>query len=158
MTDVQPTAEAAIFFMAITGGDRGGEGAGRRGDANPSAAVRRVLIVEDEALVAMSMEQALAEAGYDVLAIVDTEGEAVAAAARLRPDIILMDIALRSGSGLSAARAIRTSSQARIVFVTGTSDRGTEAEAAELGAALIRKPFLAEEFAAWVREFTSGSR
>ncbi len=158
MIDVQRTPEAAVVLMAMASGAGGSDDhTARRESGKAAVAGRRILIVEDEALVAMSMEQALIEAGYDVLAIVDTEGDAVAAADRLRPDIILMDVTLRNGSGLSAARMIRKSSPVRVIFVTGTSDRRTEAEAAELGAALIRKPFIADEFAARVRALTPSS-
>ena len=69
---------------------------------NPS-----VLIVEDEGLVAMNMESALAEAGFRVLGIVDTEADAIDAALRLKPDVILMDITLREGDGICAARTIQ---------------------------------------------------
>jgi DNA-binding NarL/FixJ family response regulator len=112
-----------------------------------------VLIVEDEALVALNMELALEEAGYRVLGKADTELAAVAAANRLRPDIILMDITLRSGNGISAAREIQQSLTTRIIFVSGNSDPATLAAAAELApAGFIRKPFVTERLAALVYE------
>jgi two-component system, response regulator PdtaR len=110
-----------------------------------------VLIVEDEALVAMNIEFALEEAGYRVLGKADTELAAVEAANRLRPDIILMDITLRSGNGISAVREIQKSLTARIIFISGNSDPRTLAAAEELlPAGFIRKPFVTERLAALV--------
>lgn len=115
---------------------------------NPS-----VLIVEDEGLVAMNIESALAEAGFRVLAVVDTEAEAIDAALRLKPDIILMDIALREGDGISAAKTIQRALDVHIVFVSGNSDPTTLAAARETqSSGFIRKPFLTERLAGLIRE------
>jgi DNA-binding NarL/FixJ family response regulator len=114
-----------------------------------------VLIVEDEALVALNMEIALEEAGYRVLGKADTELAAVEAANRLRPDIILMDITLRSGNGISAARSLQQSLRTRIIFISGNSDSGTLAAAEELSpSGFIRKPFVTERLAVLVQAAT----
>src|ERR1044072_4783653 len=111
-----------------------------------SGTAKRILIVEDEALIAMDMAVALNRAGFEVLDTVDTEADAVDASRRLQPDIILMDITLRQGDGISAARAIMASSAARLIFVSGNSDPRTLASVAVLGAlAFIRKPFVGDE-------------
>jgi two-component system, response regulator PdtaR len=116
------------------------------------AVLRRILIVEDEALVAMNMESALVEEGFDVVGIVDTEADAVAAAYRFKPDVVLMDITLREGDGISAARAILKDFAVRIVFVSGNSDPLTLAAAQEMKpAGFIRKPFITHQFANLVR-------
>ena len=112
-----------------------------------------VLIVEDEALVAMNMEMALGEAGFHVLGVVDTEYAAVQAAKRLKPAIVLMDITLRDGSGIAAARAIHGLGNSRIIFVSGNSDPRTLQATGELqGSGFIRKPFVTERLAALVRQ------
>lgn len=117
-----------------------------------AAAPLRVLIVEDEALVAMDMEAALAEDGFEILGIVDCESDAVAAADRLKPDIILMDITLRAGDGISAAKTILKRLGARIVFVSANSDPVTLAAAQQLKpAGFIRKPFVTGRLAAQLR-------
>ena len=55
----------------------------------------RVLLVEDEVLIAMLLIQVLEEMGHDVCATESTEFFAVAAAARCRPDMIIADARLR---------------------------------------------------------------
>jgi DNA-binding NarL/FixJ family response regulator len=116
----------------------------------------RVLIVEDEGLVAMNIESALAEGGFNITGIVDTEADAVAAAERLKPDIILMDITLRDGDGISAARTILKRLETCIIFVSGNSDPLTLAAAQELKpAAFIRKPFVTDSLAQLVRKALS---
>ncbi|MGH6923935.1 MAG: response regulator [Propylenella sp.] len=101
-----------------------------------------VLIVEDEFLVALEMEQMLIEANHEVLAIVDSERAAVTEDERLEPDIILMDIALRRGDGIAAARTIRQRRDVPVIFVSANADPDTLARAAEVQpAAYIRKPF-----------------
>ena len=111
-----------------------------------SGTAKRILIVEDEALIAMDMAVALNRAGFEVLDTVDTEADAVDASRRLQPDIILMDITLRQGDRISAARAIMASSAARLIFVSGNSDPRTLASVAVLGAVpFIRKPFVGDE-------------
>src|SRR5438045_4080818 len=66
----------------------------------------RVLIVEDEAILAMDMAFSLTQSGFDVVGVADTEREAVLLVDQQRPDVVLMDITLRDGDGLAAARAI----------------------------------------------------
>ena len=117
-----------------------------------TAVPQRILIVEDEALVAMNMEIALAEDGFDILGIVDNETDAVAAAIRLNPDAILLDITLRDGDGISAARSILKVLVTRIIFVSGNSDPVTLAAAQHLKpAGFIRKPFVTDRLAGLVR-------
>ena len=98
----------------------------------------RVLIVEDEAMVAFALEAALVCLGYEVCDIVSTEAEAVAAAKLHRPDIITLDVQLRAGDGIAAAERIRRSEPVAVVFVTGS--RGT-VEAQLPGAVIVDKPF-----------------
>lgn len=106
----------------------------------------RVLIVEDEALIAMDMEEALSNAGYQVVGIADTEAEAILAARHGEADLVLMDITLREGNGISAARALATMSQLKIIFVSGNTDPKTLAAANALRpAGFIRKPFVGQE-------------
>jgi signal transduction histidine kinase len=86
----------------------------------------RVLIVEDEGLIALAMRKTLAEQGYDVVAIAATESEAVAVALHERPDIVLMDIHLKGPSdGVAAATEIRRQLDVPIVFLTAYADGET---------------------------------
>jgi DNA-binding NarL/FixJ family response regulator len=109
----------------------------------------RILIVEDEALVALDIEQVLRSAGFEVVGIADTQAAAVAEATRLAPDLILMDITLREGNGIEAARAL--GARVPIVFVSANADQGTLAAAhAARPAGFIRKPFGPDELVATV--------
>jgi DNA-binding NarL/FixJ family response regulator len=147
---IQPQTSAGYFF-----GDPDQPGDTHLNSLNratKAAAPQRILIVEDEALVAMNMESALTEDGFDILGPVDNEADAVAAAIRLKPDAILMDITLRDGDGISAARSILKDLATRIIFVSGNSDPMTLAAAQQLKpAGFIRKPFVTDRLASLVR-------
>lgn len=84
---------------------------------------RRILIVEDEPLIALSLAEMTEELGYEPLGPVMSEHEAVDAARRQQPDAILMDIRLANGgSGLAAARQIRAVADTPIVFCTAYAE------------------------------------
>lgn len=113
----------------------------------------RVIIVEDEALVALNIEGALSDAGFHVLGVFDTETEAVLAAGRMQPDAVLLDITLREGNGISAAQKIKQMVDTKIVFISGNSDLRTLAAANDVSpAAFIRKPFITETLVKTVTE------
>ena len=79
----------------------------------------RILIVEDEYIVAADLEMKLMRMGYQVIGSAVTGEEAVALADEHRPDIVLMDIQLQgSMDGTEAANAIRARSGTPIIFVT----------------------------------------
>lgn len=103
----------------------------------------RVLVVEDEAIVAMDISAMLRGLGYDVEGPASTGEEAVALAERGRPDLVLMDIMLRGGmDGVEAARRIRETTGAPVVYLTAYADESTllRAKTAEpLG--YLLKPF-----------------
>lgn len=84
----------------------------------------RILIVEDEFMIAMSLETELIEAGYDVIKIVTSGEKAVETAQIESPDVILMDIGLAGKlDGIEAAEKIQSvSPQISIIFMTGYSD------------------------------------
>lgn len=85
----------------------------------------RILIVEDERIVAKNLEERLAELGYQVIASVSS-GKAAIELAELRPDLVLMDIKLEGNlSGIDAARQIWEKYQIPIVYVTSYADRST---------------------------------
>jgi DNA-binding response OmpR family regulator len=67
----------------------------------------RILIVEDEALVAFAMEAHLTDAGHEVVGTADTFTDALRLAEETRPDLVLLDIQLAEGSsGLDVAHAL----------------------------------------------------
>ncbi len=99
--------------------------------------IRRILIVEDEPLVAFDNEYMLKDEGYDVVATVDTPAEALAVIAAEPLDLVLTDIKLSGdGDGIDVARAARAKN-VPVLFVTG---HPTE-EARALGVGCLAKPY-----------------
>jgi two-component system, response regulator PdtaR len=98
----------------------------------------RVLVVEDEAILAMLFSDLLVAMGHEVCAIEATEAGAVAAAARCGPDLMIVDAHLGDGSGVSAVAAILRAGYIPHVFVSG-DPLGDEQLAR--GAVVLQKPF-----------------
>jgi CheY-like chemotaxis protein len=108
----------------------------------------RLLIVEDEAIVAMEIQDRIEDLGWEAAATAATGPDAVRLARRERPDAILMDITLRGGmSGLEAAEAIRAERPVPILFLTATVDERILARIRALDpeADVLSKPFEAHE-------------
>jgi len=79
----------------------------------------RILLVEDDGMVALALAELLETQGHDVLAIATTESEAVAAALDLKPEMMIVDAQLREGSGLGAVDRIQRATRIPHVFVSG---------------------------------------
>ncbi|MGE4440696.1 MAG: putative bifunctional diguanylate cyclase/phosphodiesterase [Desulfomicrobium sp.] len=96
----------------------------------------RILLVEDNAIVAFDMRQRLQKLGYEVQGIIGSGEEAIKAVARQTPSLILMDIFLDGSiDGIEAAQAILKDKQIPIIFLTGHDDEET------LGRAKITETF-----------------
>lgn len=94
--------------------------------AGDMPAPRQVLIVEDEFLLALSIEEMVQQMGYAVCDCVATGRSAVRAAETHRPDIVLMDIRLaQGGDGIDTAKAIRTAFGIRSIFISAHTDPAT---------------------------------
>lgn len=102
----------------------------------------RVLIVEDESILALDLEILVVEQDYYVCDTATHADEAVFKAALYRPDVVLMDIRLADGgNGIEAARQIRDKLQIPCIFVSGNLDRTVmEAIRALHPAGLVPKP------------------
>lgn len=84
----------------------------------------RILIVEDEAIVAEDFQHIITSLGYEVAGCCATADDAIKKAGELHPDLILMDIILKGKKdGLYAAREISTKMDIPVIFVTVYSDR-----------------------------------
>lgn len=112
----------------------------------------RILVVEDEALIAEEIRDRLQSLGADVVAIVDTATDALQAAADHQPDIALMDIRLKGKrDGIEAAAELYSSYQVPSVFLTAYSDHETIARVTRLGQfGYLTKPFRDHDLAATV--------
>ena len=83
----------------------------------------KCLIIEDEALIAFQLKVNLTRAGFVVSAIAARGDQAIEAARKDPPDVILVDIRLLGAmDGIEAASQIRQFSSAHIIFTTGYSD------------------------------------
>ena len=85
--------------------------------------IRKVLIVEDEAIVALDLSDKLKVLGYEVTGITERGEHAVSMARELRPDAVLMDIRLAGKmDGIAAAEQIQKSCGATVIFLTAHSE------------------------------------
>jgi response regulator NasT len=83
----------------------------------------RVLICEDEGLTALRLQTSIAKLGYEVAGEARNGEEAVAAAARLKPDAILMDIRMPKLDGIAATEQIMQARPTAIVMITAYNER-----------------------------------
>ena len=86
----------------------------------------RVLIVEDEALIAMDLAMLVTDLGHNVCAIAASAAGAIAHASAHDPDVVLMDIRLSHGSsGIDAARDLHVRLALRCIFLSANLDEPT---------------------------------
>lgn len=98
----------------------------------------RILIVEDDAIIAMALADLLKGMGHEVCAVAETEPDAVAAARRCNPDLMIVDANLYEGSGISAVAKILLGGFVRHLFMTGDPFAVLEQVP---DAIILRKPF-----------------
>jgi two-component system, response regulator PdtaR len=97
---------------------------------SPSTQRGRILIVEDEFLVALALEHALLEAGFDVVGVAATAEEALELASSERPDLAVVDIRLAGKrDGIEAAIDLLTLRGVRSIFATAHGDPDTRRRA-----------------------------
>lgn len=107
----------------------------------------KILVVEDEAIIAKNIESKLLRAGYDVVDTVYTGNDAVKSALEKKPDIILLDIKLKGETGgIEAAEKIKQVKDIPVIYLTSYTDEDTF-EKAKLTepAAYLSKPFNLDE-------------
>lgn len=101
----------------------------------------RVLIVEDDAAIALSLVNMVQEMGHQVCGLASTAPRAVALADYHRPDVVLCDVRLGNGTnGLQAARQMRSELKLDVVLISGLNPDDSEAR----DLPWIRKPFTQE--------------
>jgi DNA-binding NarL/FixJ family response regulator len=124
----------------------------------PRASAVRVLVADDDRVFAESLSAALTEGDQvDVVGIAENGREAIALAAELRPDVILMDLKTPVIDGLEATRRIReTGLETKILLLSGTDEEtGSRAAAAAGANAFLRKEGDLEELRHVVFEVAS---
>ena len=106
----------------------------------------RVLVAEDEALIRMDLVEMLGELGYDVVGQASDGQVAVDLARSLRPDGVMLDVAMPVRDGLSAAEEICGDAIAAVVLVTAFSQRDVVERATAAGiTGYLVKPFTASD-------------
>jgi len=120
---------------------------------------RRVLIVEDEFLIAVDLEAILRPLGFNC-GLASNPLEAVSLATSNRPDVVLMDVYLGEGcQGIKAARWLREACEIPILFVTGHNDGRTLGRIRELvpGAPVLQKPVSRDRLVEAISEAIRGA-
>jgi PAS domain S-box-containing protein len=104
---------------------------------------KRILIVEDEGIIAKDVERALRKLAYHVTGIVSTGEQALLQAREDRPDLVLMDIMLEGEmDGIETARRIRQEFRIPVVYLTAFGDADTlERATATAPFGYVLKPF-----------------
>jgi CheY-like chemotaxis protein len=86
----------------------------------------KILIAEDENIVALNIKKTLQHLGYEITAIVNSGEDAVKKTSENRPDLILMDIMLKGVvDGIEAAESITKDYNIPIIYLTALSDEKT---------------------------------
>lgn len=138
-----PRPQAPHPLVAVSGPG----GASVTASAASSVALRkqvRVLVVEDEALIALVLSEILEEMGFDVCGSEATEAGAVAAALHHQPGLMIVDARLREGSGIRAVESILRDQFIPHVFTSGDRLEGAGLHPC---AVVLQKPFLEAELA-----------
>lgn len=117
----------------------------------------KVLIVEDEALLAMELESLIEEAGHSVVGWAVSSDEAKAMVGTSKADIAFVDIHLSDGpTGLDVAEHIRRSGQPMVVFMTANPKRIPENFVGAVG--VIAKPYTMNGVMSALRYLQEGVR
>ena len=103
----------------------------------------RILIVEDEQIIALDIQTTLGSCGYMVVGHTDNGVDAILKAAELRPDLVMMDIGLKGEiDGIEAANQIRAQFDLPVIFLTAFANQSTLERAREAEPfGYILKPF-----------------
>lgn len=103
---------------------------------------KRILIVEDEFIIAKTYEIYLKKNGFELTGIESSGMSAIEAVTTDNPDIVLMDIFLKGEmTGIQAAKIITEREKLQIVFISGNSDEKTVLEALAIkGSKFLKKP------------------
>lgn len=116
---------------------------------------KKILIVDDEVNIVISVEFLMKQAGYEV-AIARNGQEALEQVARFQPDLILLDVMMPKINGFEVCRRIRENSAWQDIKIVMLTAKGREVEVAKglaLGAdTYVIKPFSTKELVAQVKE------
>lgn len=163
ISGLHPTGREALLLTAVEGfsieeaaqilgldPDEVGLSVADAEEAIARAMQSRVLIIEDEPVIAMHLSHIVTDMGHQVIDTAISRAEAVNSAQQMRPDIVLADIQLADGSsGIDAVHEILAMFDVPVVFVTAYPERlltGLRPEPTFL----VTKPFEADAIVATV--------
>ncbi len=102
---------------------------------------KRIVIVDDEAVIRMGLRRILEDAGHTVVAEAASGGEALRLVPEVSPHLVILDIRVTEPNGIEVARRLKVEYPVPIIFLTAFSDRQLLQDAAEAGGyAYIIKP------------------
>ena len=112
----------------------------------------KILIVEDEGIIALDIKRRLEKQGYGVVGIADNANDALALVEQTNPNLVLMDIVIQgSVDGIQSAETIRQRFDVPILFLTAHSDQNTVRRAKEaMPYGYLTKPFDERELQACI--------
>ena len=117
--------------------------------------MKKILIIDDDQRIVMAMAARLKSEGFEVIAAYDGIS-ATSIATKQRPDLILMDINMPAGDGLTIAgrlNQLATTVGTPLIFMTASKEFGLRQRAAELGAiGFFEKPFDSKLLVEMIRE------
>lgn len=104
--------------------------------------MKRILIVEDEMIIADMHQDIVTAGGNEVCGIAATSSEAVELFRECKPDLVLMDIYLADDTdGIRTMEIIRQESDVPVIYITGNSEPSTRSRAEKNGySAYLKKP------------------
>jgi response regulator NasT len=106
------------------------------------AAVTRIVIAEDEAIIRLDLREMLEEEGFEVVGEANDGHRAIELAREQRPDLCILDIKMPGMDGIRAAEIITRERIAPVLILTAFSQRDLAHQAAQAGAmAYLVKPF-----------------
>jgi CheY-like chemotaxis protein len=107
----------------------------------------KIIVVEDEAIVAMATKMMLTNLSHEIISVVAIAELAILAVNSTEVDLILMDIKLKGDmDGIFAAEEIRKNKNTPIIFVTGNSDSKTQLRIEQIpNASILLKPIMMDD-------------
>lgn len=102
----------------------------------------KVLVVEDEPIIGLQLQESIEAMGYEVPVVIDSGDEVLAAVLKYKPDLILMDINLRSFiDGMDAAKRVKLVCDIPVIFLTADPSQASQDRAVGTSpAAYLVKP------------------
>jgi len=107
----------------------------------------RIMVVEDEKIIALDIQSVLMGFGFDVCAVASSGEECIELARKTIPDLILMDVKLKGNmTGITAAKTIKKAMNIPVIYLTAYGDKDTITKANGSNSfGMISKPFGEDE-------------